>query len=82
MHAPPPQGGEPFQAVTAKADRSNGYVKGSKASADDVQPKAAEMVGYTQASQVHGSVLARVKKADPAEYSILTHPHQYSRSGE
>lgn len=37
------QGGEPFQPVTAKADRSNGYVKGNKGMAD-VQPKAAEMV--------------------------------------
>ena len=37
------KGGEPFQPVTAKADRSNGYVKGNKGMAD-VQPKASEMV--------------------------------------
>lgn len=37
------QGGEPFHPVTAKADRSNGYVKGNKGMAD-VQPKASEMV--------------------------------------
>ena len=37
------QGGEPFQPVTTKADRSNGYVKGNKGMAD-VQPKASEMV--------------------------------------
>lgn len=35
-------------------------------------------VGYTHASQVHSNVLKRVKKEDPAEYSIMSHPHQYT----
>ena len=43
------KGGEPFQPVTAKADRSNGYVKGNKGMAD-VQPKASEMVNYLSLS--------------------------------
>ena len=37
------QGSEPFQSVSGKADRSNGYVKGNQDMAD-VQPKASEMV--------------------------------------
>lgn len=36
-------------------------------------------VGYTRARQVHSNVLQRVKKEDPAEFSIMTHPHQYTR---
>lgn len=37
------QGSEPLPSVSERADRSNGYVKGSKAMAD-TQPKASEMV--------------------------------------
>ena len=36
-------------------------------------------VGYTQVAQLHPTVLQRVRREDPAEYSIITHPHQYSR---
>ena len=39
-----PQGSEPLGCVSARADGSNGYVKGNKAMAD-VQPQASEMVG-------------------------------------
>ena len=35
-------------------------------------------VGYTQAAQVHPNVLKRVKGEDPAEYSIMSHPHHYA----
>ena len=37
------QGSEPLPSVSRRADRSNGYVKGSKAVAD-TQPQASEMV--------------------------------------
>ncbi|XP_064397724.1 stabilizer of axonemal microtubules 4-like [Halichondria panicea] len=72
------KGSEPFVvAISGTADHSNGYVKGSKAKAH-VQPPAADMVGYTCASQVHKSVVERVRKEDPAEHSIFTHPDQYT----
>ena len=35
-------------------------------------------VGYTKAAQVHPNVLKRVKREDPAEYSIMSHPHHYA----
>lgn len=37
------KGGEPFEAVSGRANRSNGFIKGSKVMAD-VQPTAGEMV--------------------------------------
>lgn len=45
IHTCNKQGSEPFQSVSGKADRSNGYVKGNQDMAD-VQPKASEMVFY------------------------------------
>ena len=51
-------------------------MKGSRAVAV-VQPGPLE--GYTFASQVHPSVVNRVRKQDPSEYSIYTDPQQYTR---
>lgn len=36
-------------------------------------------MGYTKAGQVHQHVLERVRKQDPAEYSVMTNPEQYTR---
>ena len=35
-------------------------------------------VGYTCAAQVHPNVLNRVKREDPAEFSVMAHPQQYA----
>lgn len=36
-------------------------------------------VGYTRVDQLHPTVLQKVKRENPAEYSIVTHPYQYTR---
>jgi len=67
-------GKEPLPAITIRSQRDNGYTVGNKDRPEFV-PSSTQQIGYSDTSQLHPSMVDRIKKQDPTEYVNITQPN-------
>ena len=67
-------GKEPLPAINVKSQRDNGYTAGNK-DLPEFAPRSMQQVGYTETSELHPSIVDRIKKKDPTEYVNIIQPN-------
>lgn len=67
-------GREPLPAISKRSQCDNGYTLGNKEKPEFV-PKPMQRIGYSKTSELHPSVVDRIKKQDPTEYVNIIQPH-------
>lgn len=70
-------GREPLPAINAKSRHDNGYTAGNKDQPEFV-PRSTQRIGYTKSSELHPSVVDRIRKQDPTEYVNIVQPNNRS----
>lgn len=67
-------GREPLPAINARSQHDNGYTLGNKDQPEFV-PRSMQRAGYSETSELHPSVVDRIKKQDPTEYVNIIQPN-------
>lgn len=67
-------GKEALPTINARSQHDNGFSVGNKDQPDFV-PRSTQRIGYSESSELHPSVVDRIKKQDPTEYVNITQPN-------
>lgn len=67
-------GKEPLPTISSRSQHDNGYTLGNR-DQPEFAARSTQRIGYSETSELHPSVVERIKKQDPTEYVNITQPN-------